>query len=123
MGRLVTRATNDIQNMHEMFTSVVTFIFNDLFLIVGIVVVMMLLSWKLTLACLMVIPLVALAATYFATAARGPYRRMRVKIAEINSTPAPSGIRPTPARIPRMSAVDNPASAPQHAQTIACNRD
>ncbi len=85
VGRLVTRVTNDVQNMHEMFTSVVAFVFNDLFLIVGIVVVMMMLSWKLALACLMVIPLVALAATYFATAAREPYRRMRGKIAEINA--------------------------------------
>ena len=85
VGRLVTRATNDIQNMHEMFTSVLTFVFNDLFLIIGIIVVMMMLSWKLALACLMVIPLVALAAAYFATAAREPYRRMRVKIAEINA--------------------------------------
>ncbi len=85
VGRLVTRATNDIQNMHEMFTSVIAFVFNDLFLIIGIVVVMMMLSWKLALACLMVIPLVALAATYFATAAREPYRYMRVKIAEINA--------------------------------------
>jgi ATP-binding cassette subfamily B protein len=85
VGRLLTRATNDIQNMHEMFTSVITFVFNDLFLIFGIIVVMMMLSWKLALACLMVIPLVALAATYFATVARTPYRRMRVKIAEINA--------------------------------------
>jgi ATP-binding cassette subfamily B protein len=88
VGRLVTRATNDIQNMHEMFTSVITFVFNDLFLIAGIIVVMMMLSWKLALACLMVIPLVALAAAYFATAAREPYRRMRVKIAEINARTA-----------------------------------
>lgn len=85
VGRLVTRATNDIQNMHEMFTSVIAFVFNDLFLIIGILAVMMMLSWKLALACMVVIPLVALAATYFAAAARGPYRQMRVKLAEINA--------------------------------------
>ncbi len=88
VGRLVTRATNDIQNMHEMFTSVITFIFNDLFLIVGIAAAMAMLSWRLALACLAVIPLVAVAATYFAAAARSPYRRMRVKIAEINARTA-----------------------------------
>jgi len=88
VGRLVTRATNDIQNMHEMFTSVITFIFNDLFLIIGIVAAMATLSWRLALACLVVLPLVAAAATYFATAARDPYRRMRLKIAEINAQTA-----------------------------------
>jgi ATP-binding cassette subfamily B protein len=30
-GRLVTRVTNDVQNMHDLFTSVVTFFFKDLF--------------------------------------------------------------------------------------------
>ena len=35
-GRLVTRLTNDIQNMHEMFTSVLVTIFNDLLRLAGI---------------------------------------------------------------------------------------
>ena len=36
VGRLVTRVTNDIQNMYELFTSVIAFVFKDLFLLVGI---------------------------------------------------------------------------------------
>ncbi|MFZ5565186.1 MAG: ABC transporter ATP-binding protein [Thermodesulfobacteriota bacterium] len=85
VGRLVTRATNDIQNMHEMFTSVLTFFFKDLFLVIGIAVVLAVLSPRLALACFTVLPLVALAAVYFAGAARKPFRAMRVKIAEINA--------------------------------------
>ena len=36
VGRLVTRVTNDVQNMDELFTSVIAFIFKDLFLLLGI---------------------------------------------------------------------------------------
>ena len=85
VGRLVTRSTNDIQNMHEMFTSVLTFFFKDMFLVIGIAVVMALLSPRLALACFTVLPLVIIAAVYFAGAARRPFRAMRVKIAEINA--------------------------------------
>ncbi|MFW6334030.1 MAG: ABC transporter transmembrane domain-containing protein, partial [Desulfosalsimonas sp.] len=40
VGRLVTRVTNDIQNMHEMLTSVIIFVLKDLFLLVGITIVL-----------------------------------------------------------------------------------
>ncbi|MFO8049579.1 MAG: ABC transporter ATP-binding protein [Desulfosudaceae bacterium] len=86
LGRLVTRATNDVQNMHEMFTSVLAFVFKDFFLIVGVAVMLTVLSWRLALACFVVIPMVMLAAFYFASAARSPFRLMRIKIAEINAT-------------------------------------
>ena len=36
VGRLVTRVTNDVQNMHDLFTSVIVFVFKDLFLLLGI---------------------------------------------------------------------------------------
>jgi len=85
LGRLVTRATNDVQNMHDMFTSVLTFVFKDLFLIIGVAVMLTILSWRLALACFIVIPLVIVAGFYFAAAARLPFRRMRIKIAEINA--------------------------------------
>lgn len=85
VGRLVTRATNDIQNMHEMFTSVVTFFFKDMFLIIGIAIVLVVLSPGLALACFFVLPLVVIGSMVFAGAARGPFRMMRVKLAEINA--------------------------------------
>ncbi len=85
VGRLVTRSTNDIQNMHEMFTSVLTFLFKDLFLIIGVAVVLTLLSWRLALACFVVIPVVVIGAALFAAASRTPFRAMRVKLAELNA--------------------------------------
>ena len=85
VGRLVTRTTNDIQNMHELFTSVISMIFKDCFLLLGIAVVMLVLNWKLALVSFTVLPLVLFASINFSRRARDIFRELRVKIAEINT--------------------------------------
>lgn len=84
-GRLVTRVTSDIQNMHEFFTSVIAFVFKDIFLLAGIMVVLIGINWKLALASFTVIPFVILASFRFSGKARDAFRTLRIKIAEINS--------------------------------------
>ena len=49
--------TNDVQNMHEMFTSVIVTLFNDLIKIFGILVILMLMNWRLAVLMLLLIPL------------------------------------------------------------------
>jgi len=85
VGRLVTRVTNDVQNMHEMFSSVIIFFFKDIFLIAGIAIALLILSPKLALACFCVLPLALLGAMVFAGVSRGPFRIMRIKLASINA--------------------------------------
>ena len=85
VGRLVTRTTNDVQNMHELFTSVISMIFKDLVLLFGIAVVLLVINWKLALVSFTVLPLVVLASIIFARRARGIFRELRIKIAEINT--------------------------------------
>ncbi len=85
VGRLVTRVTNDVQNMDELFTSVIAFVFKDLFLLLGIATVLIVLDWKLALATFTVLPLVGLATVIFSARARDIFRLLRVKIAEINT--------------------------------------
>ncbi|MEJ2658102.1 MAG: ABC transporter ATP-binding protein, partial [Desulfobacterales bacterium] len=85
VGRLVTRVTNDIQNMYELFTSVIVFVFKDLFLLVGIAGVLIGINFKLALACFSVIPFVLYASIHFSSQARAAYRILRIKIAEINT--------------------------------------
>ena len=95
VGRLVTRVTNDVQNMHELFTSVVSLIFKDLFLLFGIAVVMLILNWKLALVAFTVLPIVIYASINFSRRARDIFRELRIKIAEINTrfSETISGIR------------------------------
>jgi ATP-binding cassette subfamily B multidrug efflux pump len=85
VGRLVTRVTNDVENMHELFTSVISLVFKDFFLLLGIAVVMMVLNWKLALVSFIVLPMVIYASAKFSVKARDVFRLLRIKIAEINT--------------------------------------
>jgi ATP-binding cassette subfamily B protein len=85
VGRLVTRMTNDVENMHELFTSVISLVFKDFFLLLGIAAVMMALNWKLALVSFIVLPVVIYASAKFSVKARDVFRLLRIKIAEINT--------------------------------------
>lgn len=85
VGRLVTRSTNDVQNMHELFTSVLSLLFKDLFLLAGIMGVLLVLNWRLALAAFTVLPFVVYAAVRFSKRARHVFRLLRVQVAEINT--------------------------------------
>jgi ATP-binding cassette subfamily B multidrug efflux pump len=85
VGRLVTRMTSDVQNMHEFFTSIITVLFKDIFLILGITVVLLLMNWQLALICFLMLPFIFLATACFSRLARNVFRELRVKIAEINT--------------------------------------
>jgi len=85
VARLVTRVTNDIQNMHELFTSFISMVFKDIFLLVGIAVVLIAMDWWLALLTFLVLPLVVAAAFGFSKRVRDVFRELRVKIAQINT--------------------------------------
>jgi ATP-binding cassette subfamily B multidrug efflux pump len=85
VGRLVTRVTNDVQNMHELFTSILAFLFKDLFLLIGIMLVLLTIDWRLAMISLVSLPIVVIAALYFSRQSRNVFRTMRIKIAEINT--------------------------------------
>ncbi|MBT8342287.1 MAG: ABC transporter ATP-binding protein, partial [Desulfatitalea sp.] len=94
-ARLVTRVTNDVQNMHELFTTFVSSVVKDLFLLAGIAIAFALLDWRLSLAVFAVLPLVVWAAARFSVRARNVFRNLRIKVAEINTHTAETieGIR------------------------------
>jgi ATP-binding cassette, subfamily B, multidrug efflux pump len=64
-GRLVTRLTNDIQNMHEMFTSVMVTLFNDGLKLVGIFWFLALMNGRLALVMAVFMPLAVVSDGYF----------------------------------------------------------
>src|SRR5581483_862865 len=85
VGRLVTRVTTDVDALNEMFTAGVVSIFEDVFVLAGIVAIMLLLDWKLALLTFAVRRLIALATMFFRQRVRDSYRRIRVAIARINA--------------------------------------
>ena len=85
VGRLVTRVTTDVDALNEMFTAGVVAIFEDVFVLLGIVVIMMKMNWKLALITFAVLPPIFWATMVFREKVRDSYRRIRVAIARINS--------------------------------------
>ncbi|MGI4853329.1 MAG: ABC transporter ATP-binding protein [Janthinobacterium lividum] len=85
VGRLVTRVTSDIDALNEMFTSGVLAIFEDVFVLAFIVIIMLRMSWPLALLTLSVMPLIMYATRLFRISVRNSYRRIRTAIAKINA--------------------------------------
>lgn len=95
VGRLVTRVTNDIQNMQEMFTTIITFALRDLLTIIGIVIILLVMDPILALILFLIGPFLAFTVRIFSRKSRDVFRRLRVQTAEINSrfSEAVSGIK------------------------------
>jgi len=85
VGRLVTRVTTDVDALNEMFTSGVVSIFEDLFVLAGILAIMLSMNWKLALITFAVLPFIVVATKIFRDKVRDSYRRIRTAIARINA--------------------------------------
>ena len=85
VGRLMTRITNDVEVLNELFSSGVVTVFGDIFTLLLIAVAMFVMDWKLALVTLTVIPLVFGAAALFRKKVRDSYREIRIRIARINA--------------------------------------
>lgn len=85
VGRLVTRTTTDVDALNEMFTAGVVSIFEDVFVLAGILGIMLYMDWKLALVAFSVLPFIFIGTKIFRDKVRDSYRRIRVAIAKINS--------------------------------------
>src|SRR5271155_4865671 len=86
VGRLVTRLTSDVDALNEMFTSGVFAIFEDVFVLLLIVVIMLRMNWWLALIAFAVMPLILVVTRVFRKHVRDSYRRIRSAIARINAS-------------------------------------
>jgi ATP-binding cassette subfamily B protein len=85
VGRLVTRVTNDVDALNEMFASGALNAVGDLLRLVGIVALMLYLHWKLALIAFAAIPPVALLVDWIRRRARVAFREIRLKTARLNA--------------------------------------
>ncbi len=85
IGRLITRVTNDIEVLNDMFSSGIVMVFSDVFTIMGILYFMFSMNWRLALISLSVLPLLFYGTFLFRKKAREAYREVRLQIARINA--------------------------------------
>jgi len=85
VGSLVSRVTNDVESLSEMFTAGVAGFVGDFFVLLGIVIIMLTMNPKLALITFTVVPLLAAMAILFRTRSREANRKIRIKLAKLNS--------------------------------------
>ena len=83
-GRLVSRVAGDVENMNEMFTTILVFIFKDLILMAGVFTALFIMNLKLALYASMIIPVIVISIAVSSVFIRKAFRTIRQKIAEIN---------------------------------------
>ena len=85
-GAIISRITNDVEALDTLITDGVTSLVQNVMLLVGTAVVLFVLDWRLALATLSVIPLMALATVWFRVRSNRAYRRVRERIGLVTAT-------------------------------------
>ncbi|MDD2579314.1 MAG: ABC transporter ATP-binding protein [Eubacteriales bacterium] len=83
-GRLITRATNDVETLNELFADVIVNLFRDIFLLIGIATMMLILNWQMALIAFVTTPLIALVTVLIRTKLRRNFIVMKQLIGQIN---------------------------------------
>ncbi len=85
VGRLVTRATNDVEAINEMYSEVLVELIKNILMVTGILLIMFSISWKLTLLILTLGPITYWITIEFRKRVRKAYRTVRRKLAKLNA--------------------------------------
>jgi ATP-binding cassette subfamily B protein len=85
IGRMVTRVTNDIESLNELFSSGIIMVFSDVFIVIWIFGFMLSLDWRLSLVSLSVLPVLFYGTFLFRKKVRENYRDVRFHLARLNS--------------------------------------
>ncbi len=85
IGRIVTRATNDVEALGELFSSGIVMVFSDVFIIIWILAFMFFMDVKLSLVTLSVLPVLIYGTFLFRRKVRESYRDVRLHLARLNS--------------------------------------
>jgi ATP-binding cassette subfamily B protein len=85
IGKIVTRVTNDVEALNELFSSGIVMVFSDIFIILWIFGFMFFMSWELALITLSVLPVLFYATFLFRKKVRDAYRKERKFLSRLNS--------------------------------------
>ena len=85
VGRLVTRVTNDVEALNEMYSGILVRLFRNIVKIIGLAIVMLAMDWRLALISFALLPAVAVLTVVFRKIARQTYRLTRTCLTDINT--------------------------------------
>ena len=85
IGDLMSRVTNDVETLNQLFSQGLTQLLGSIFSLAGILVAMLALQWNLALACFAVIPIMVLTTAFFARRARKAFRLTRETVGDVTA--------------------------------------
>ncbi len=85
VGRLVTRVTNDVEALDEMYSGILVRLFRNIVMIIGLAAVMLALDFRLALISFLLLPIVAALTVVFRKVARQTYRVSRTRLTDVNT--------------------------------------
>ena len=85
VGKLVTRVTNDVEALDEMYSGILVRLFRNIVKIIGLAFIMLLMDWKLALISFVLLPFVAVLTVVFRKIARQTYRVSRTRLTDLNT--------------------------------------
>lgn len=85
VGKLVTRVTNDVEALDEMYSGILVRLFRNIVKIIGLAIIMLLMDWKLALISFVLLPFVAVLTVVFRKIARQTYRVSRTRLTNLNT--------------------------------------
>jgi ATP-binding cassette subfamily B protein len=85
VGRLMTRAINDVETLNELFSTGVVGLLTDLSIVFGIAAIMLWLDWRLALVCLAAFPVILYVSRFYRRRSREVYRESRLILGRLNA--------------------------------------
>jgi len=85
VGKLVTRVTNDTNTLSEMYTNVAANLIRNVIYLTGIIIVLFVINYKITLILMLFLPVVFFATILFRKYSRASYRQVRSNVSEVNA--------------------------------------
>jgi ATP-binding cassette, subfamily B, multidrug efflux pump len=85
MGDLMSRVTNDVDTLNQLLSQGITQLLGSFFSLIGIVVAMLILDWRLALVCFTIIPVMLLVNVYFARRARRAFWTTRETVGDVTA--------------------------------------
>lgn len=85
LGRVMTRVTNDVESLSELFSSGAVQIVGDFLYLGGTLIFLFLYDWKLAFAAVSMLPVLVMGVHWFRKRAREAFRRVRARLSAMNA--------------------------------------
>ncbi len=85
VGKLVTRVTNDVDALEQMYSGILVRLFRNVIYVIGLAVIMLILDYKLALISFVLLPIVIILTACFRFLSKKAFRLARTRLTDVNT--------------------------------------